>query len=292
MTAGLIGLVVLCILLYTGQTFLNRLFAGAYPGKADSASLAFSVIYGVLVCFVTFLLNGCVFSPSRLTVILGIANGFILFFYNLGMIQAGRRGPYTIQSIVMLFGSIVVCLCFAALYWGDRVTPLQLAGIAVMLAAFVALNSGGTKTTAIKKGFFFWVASLFFTNGFYGVLMDAQQRLIANERNEMIMVTFGTLAVIAVLYQLIRREDLKAAYGMGRRAWVYAVLCSVCAAFAVFTLMILLRYIPSYILLTIANGSILVINTLLSATVLKEKLSKVTIVGVILSAVSIVMLSL
>lgn len=114
----MIGLIILCIALYTGQTFLNRLFSGAYPGKTDTASLVFSSIYGFLVCGITFFLNKCVFSPSKLTVILGLFNGFILFLYNLGMIQAARKGPYTIQSIVMLFGSIVVCLGFAALYWG------------------------------------------------------------------------------------------------------------------------------------------------------------------------------
>ena len=103
----------------------------------------------------------------------------------------------------MLFGSIVVCLLFSAAYWGDRLTFSQMAGIAVMLIAFVVLNGGGIDFRGVKKGYFFWVISLFFTNGIYGVLMDAQQRLYVQERNEMIIVTFFSSSVVSLLYRSI-----------------------------------------------------------------------------------------
>lgn len=132
--------------------------------------------------------------------LLGCINGVVLFLYNLGMIHASRTGPYAFQSIVMLFGSIVVCLLFSAVYWGDRLTVLQMAGIAVMLAAFVVLNGGGIDFRGVKKGYFFWVVSLFFTNGFYGVVMDAQQRLYPHERKEMIIVTFFSSGFVSLIY--------------------------------------------------------------------------------------------
>lgn len=161
-----------------------------------------------------------------------------------------------------------------------------------MLIAFVALNLGRAKTAAIKKGYFLWVILLFITNGLYGVLMDAQQRMIPNERNEMIIVTYGTLGIISIAYFLIHRENIGKAFHMGFQPAIYAVSSSICAAFAVFLLMILLQYVPSYILFTVNNGSILVLSALLSAFILKEKPTRMTIAGVVLSAISIVMLSL
>lgn len=179
-----------CIACYTGQTFFNKLFSTHYKGPEAAATPVYAVLYGGLVSAVTLFLVRFQAAPSRETVLLGCINGVVLFLYNLGMIHASRTGPYAFQSIVMLFGSIVVCLIFSAAYWGDRLSIPQLAGIAVMLAAFVVLNGGGIDFQGVKRGYFPWVISLFFTNGAYGVLMDAQQRLYPRERNEMIIVTF------------------------------------------------------------------------------------------------------
>lgn len=286
-------LVVACIACYTGQNFFNKLFSMRYQGPATVATPVYATLFGIIVAAVTFCLSGFRFAPDGGTVLLGCGAGALLFLYNLGMIQAARSGPYAFQSIVSLFGSIVVCLVFSALWWRDSMSLAQLIGIGVMLAAFVVLNSGGIDFTDVKKAYFFWVALLFFSNGFYGVLIDAQQRLLPTQRNEMIVITFLACAGISMAYLLItQRGKAPAAFRMGRAALGFAVGSSVCAAFAVFLLMILLAHIPSYVLYTVNNGSILVASTLLSAAVLKEKMTGRTAAGVALSVLSIVLLSL
>lgn len=284
---------VVCIACYTGQTFFNKLFSMHYKGPEAAATPVYAVLYGALVSAVTLALVRFQLNPSRETVLLGCINGVVLFLYNLGMIRASRTGPYAFQSIVMLFGSIVVCLLFSAAYWGDRLTFSQMSGIAVMLIAFVVLNGGGIDFRGVKKGYFFWVISLFFTNGIYGVLMDAQQRLYVQERNEMIIVTFFSSSVVSLLYLLIsQRERSLQAFQMGRAAWGFAAGSGLCAALAVYMLMALLTYIPSYILYTVCNGSILVLSAILCRIVLKEHMTKLTVAGILLSAISIILLSI
>lgn len=284
---------VICVACYTGQTFFNKLFSTHYRGPETAATPVYAVLYGVLVSAVTLLLIHFQISPSKETVLLGCINGVVLFLYNLGMIHASRTGPYAFQSIVMLFGSIVVCLLFSAVYWGDRLTVLQMAGIAVMMAAFVVLNGGGIDFRGVKKGYFFWVVSLFFTNGVYGVLMDAQQRLYPYERNEMIMVTFFSSGAVSLIYLFAtQKRNWVQAFRMGKAAWGFAVGSGLCAAFAVYTLMALLAYIPGYILYTVCNGSVLVLSAVLCRIVLKENMTKMTVTGILLSAVSITLLSL
>ena len=284
---------VVCIACYTGQTFFNKLFSMHYKGPEAAATPVYAVLYGALVSAVTLALVRFQLNPSGETVLLGCINGVVLFLYNLGMIRASRTGPYAFQSIVMLFGSIVVCLLFSAAYWGDRLTFSQMAGIAVMLIAFVVLNGGGIDFRGVKKGYFFWVISLFFTNGIYGVLMDAQQRLYVQERNEMIIVTFFSSSVVSLLYLLIsQRERSLQAFQMGGAAWGFAAGSGLCAALAVYMLMALLTYIPSYILYTVCNGSILVLSAILCRIVLKEHMTKLTVAGILLSAISIILLSI
>lgn len=284
---------VICVACYTGQTFFNKLFSTYYRGPETAATPVYAVLYGVLVSAVTVFLIRFQISPSKETVLLGCINGVVLFLYNLGMIHASRTGPYAFQSIVMLFGSIVVCLLFSAAYWGDRLTVLQMAGIAVMLAAFVVLNGGGIDFRGVKRGYFFWVVSLFFTNGVYGALMDAQQRLYPHERNEMIIVTFFSSGVVSLIYLFVtQKKSWAQAFRMGKASWGFAVGSGLCAAFAVYTLMALLAYIPGYILYTVCNGSVLVLSAVLCRIVLKENMTKMTVAGILLSAVSITLLSL
>lgn len=282
-----------CTACYTGQTFFNKLFSVHYKGPEAAATPVYAVLYGVLVSAVTLVLARFQAAPSGATILLGCVNGVVLFLYNLGMIQASRTGPYAFQSIVMLFGGIVVCLVFSAAYWGDCLTLLQLTGIAVMFAAFIVLNGGGIDFGKVKRGYFFWVISLFFTNGVYGVLMDAQQRLYARERNEMIIITFLSSGVVSLLYLLAsqRRGTLRA-FRMGRAAWAFALGSGLCTAFAVYTLMTLLAYIPSYVLYTINDGGVLVLSALLCWAILKEKMTGMTVIGVLISVVSIALLSI
>ena len=286
-------ILIICVICYTGQTFFNKLFSVNYRGSESAATPVYAVLYGLIVTTVTLFLADFQFLPSKETVILGCINGSILFLYNLGMIHASRTGPYAFHSIVMLFGSIVVCLVFSAVYWGDRLTLLQMAGICVMLVAFVVFNSGGIDFHSVKSGYFFWVISLFFTNGFYGVLMDAQQRIHVAERNEMIILTFFSSAVVSLTYLIVtQRNQALQSFQMGKATWGFAVGSSLGAAFAVYTLMVLLAYIPSYILFTVCNGSILVLSALLCAVVLKEQMTKKTMAGIALSVLSIVLLSI
>ena len=286
-------LLVSCIACSTGQTFLNRSFSTAYDGPVSAATSVYAALYGLIVSAITLCLTGLRFAPSGATVLLGCANGAMLFLYNLGMVHAARTGPYALQSIVMLFGSIVVCLVFSAFFWGDRMTLPQLAGIGVMLAAFVVLNSGGIDLHGIKKGYFLWITLLFFANGMHGVLMDAQQRVSPQQRNEMIVMTFFSSALLSLVSLAVtQKKQAASAFCMSRTAWTFTVASSVCAACAVHLLMILLRYIPSYILYTLSNGGILVLSALLSAVVLKERITRMTLAGIALSMASIALLSL
>lgn len=118
-------------------------------------------------------------------------------------------------------------------------------------------------------------------------------RLIPLQRNEMIVATFLSSAVVSLAYLFaVQGRQTPAAFRMGKAAWGYAVGSSLSAALAVYLLMMLLTQVPSYILYTVINGSLLVLSALLTAVVLRERMTKVTVAGILLSVLSIVLLSL
>ena len=285
-----------CILCYTFQGLFGKMYASAYTGQESDATPVYSCLYGVIVgVSVLAAALGFRFEAGAATWGLGMANGLMLFLYNLGVIKASRTGPFSLQSIFRLFGGVVVPMLFSTLFWGDSLTVLQIIGIVVMLASFVVINLDGNALKDVRKGYVGWVALLFTVNGLYGTLMAGQQRAMAGAQgNEMIVVTFLSSSLISLIsLAASRKKDTLKAFRMPGRAWGSAIGAGVVAALAVVQLMLLINRMESLaVFYTVENGMVLVLTVVLSAIMFKEKLNRNGIIGIVMSVISLALLSL
>ncbi len=290
------AMIVACIFCYTFQGLFGKMYSASYTGAENDATPVFSTLYGVIVGVSVFtVVMGFRFEASLATWGLGIANGLMLFLYNLGVIKASRTGPFSLQSIFRLFGGVVMPMLFSTLFWGDKLTVLQIIGIVVMLASFVVINLDGNALKGVKKGYAGWVALLFIVNGLYGTLMAGQQRVMAGAQgNEMIVITFVSSALISLISLVFnRKKDTLKAFSMPAKAWGNAIGAGIVAALAVVQLMILINRVESLaVFYTIENGMVLVLTVVMSAIMFKEKLNRNVIIGIAISVASLVLLSL
>ena len=292
-----LGMLAGCILCYTFQGLFGKIYSTAYAGEESDATPVFSTLYGVIVSIIVFAaVMGFRFEASLATWGMGVANGLMLFLYNLGVIKASRTGPFSLQSIFRLFGGVVVPMAFSLLLWGEKLSGLQVAGIVAMLASFVVINLDGNAFKGIKKGYAFWVALLFVVNGLYGTLMAGQQRVMNNAQgNEMIVITFLSSAIISLISLAVtRRKDTVKAFRMNGKAWGSAVGAGIVAALAVVQLMLLIGRLGDMlsVFYTVENGLVLVLTVVMSAIMFKEKLNRNVIIGIAISVASLVLLSL
>ncbi|MBR5231101.1 MAG: EamA family transporter [Clostridia bacterium] len=288
-------MMVLCILFFTFQGFFGKMYAISYRGKEQNATPVFSSLYGLLVGFVTLAVGSrFAFSASTATWLLGLLNGFILFLFNLSTVNASRTGPYTLQSMLTYSGNVVIVLLVSTLFWRDTLYCYQFVGIAVMILSFIVINWQNTTFVIKKKSYFVWVSMLFLSNGFYGVIMDAQQRIMQQaESNEMIIITFFASAVISLAYLLLtQKKECLRAFSMEKKVWLYIALASASAAAGVNSMMMMLSKINSSIYFTIENGAVLALTILLGHFVLKEKITRRMVVGILLCIVSLTLLAL
>lgn len=294
MSVTAIFMAMFTVLCYTGQNFFNKLYAINYTGPSETATPVFAAIYGLLTGVATLTYNGFHFQASGSTLALGAAAGVMLFLFNLSLINASRSGPYAFQSITMLFGNTLLPMLFSVLWWGDRLTGLQIVGIVGMLLSFVIFNLKGLGFAGVKKGYFLWVVLLFVSNGVYGILVDSQQRLLQQmQRSEMIVTTFLVSALISLVYLVILQgRQAPKMFCMGKKNWAFALLSSSCAALAINILMLTLRLVPASVLYTVDNGGVLVMCALLGAVVLHEKLEKHMVAGLAVAVASLVILGM
>jgi len=290
------GLLITCVACYVCQGLFGKLYAIHFDGQANDATPVYSTLYGLIVGLGVFAAAlGFRLNASPITWTLGLVNGVVLFVYNLCIINSSRTGPFGFQSIFRLFGSVVIPMIFALVFWGESLSLLRWLGIAVMLASFVLINADGMVLRDVKKGYVGWVTLLFFVNGAYALIMGLQQRLCGNtQRNEMIVITFLCSAIISLISLLLRkRGSTLQTFRMCPKALGSAVGAGISAALAVVQLMILIGRVDSLpVFYTIENGMILALTIIFSSILFKEKISRKAAAGIVLSLVSLAMLSL
>ncbi len=288
-------LATLSILAFTCQSFFSKLYSMNYAGPSQAATPVFASLYGLIVGFITLsVCAGFTFSAAATTWIFGICNGLILFIFNLSTVNASRTGPYTLQSMLTYSGSVLIPLLFTTIFWHDHLVWYQFLGIAIMLAAFVIINLQSDAFVIKEKSYFLWIALLFLSNGIYGVLMDAHQRVMQQtQRNEMIIITFFSSALISLIYLFAtqKKRSLKV-FSMDKKVWLYILLSSIAAATGVYTMMVLLGSMTPAIFYTIENGAVLALTILLGYLVFHEKINRRMIVGISLCIVSLVLLAM
>lgn len=291
----LVLLSVLDIILYTIRSYTSKLYADSHTEHPMQATLVFSVITGLAGFCLTVLFSGGLNSlPSAITLLCGVSAGLVLFLYNLGCIRAATTGPYAIQSIIGMFGCVLLPLLFDRFVWDVTLSGMQYTGIICVLCSFVFLNLNGARMEGVQKGYYGWVALLFFSNGVYSVIMAVQQRLEGSaKRCEMVSTVFLSMAVLSLAYLLAGcKADLKTAFKLEPKSWCFALASGTALTAAMNLLVILLGYVSASVLYPIQNSAILVLLVLLSAVHLHEKIYKHTIAGILTALLGIAALSL
>lgn len=163
-----------------------------------------------------------------------------------------------------------------------------------MLVSFSVFNMKGFHFDGVKKGYFLWVILLFVSNGIYGILMDGQQKVMQQtQRSEMIIITFLFSALISAVYlSATQKKQTLTVFQMNGKNWLYALGSSACAALAINILMLTLRLVPASVLYTVNNGGVLILCALSGAVIFHDKLEKHMILGIGITILGLVLLSI
>ncbi|MCF0135793.1 MAG: hypothetical protein HUJ69_05165 [Lachnospiraceae bacterium] len=282
------------ITLYTLRNFTNKMFAHSYDGEPALATPVFSFITGVTGFLFTLLFSGGLEMPSLTTLLCGVSAGGVLFLYDLGNIHAAKKGPYSIQTIINIFGALLIPMLVERVFWSVKLTLLQYLGVVAILVSFVFLNLSDKKESGMQKGFMAWVFLIFLANGVYSSIVVAQQRWTGYlQKNEMIAVVFLTMSLISLVNLLTdRKTGVRQVFRLKGKCYAFALASSAALPVAMWILALLIMYVPASILYPIQNSAILVLSIVLSAIIYKEKLSKGILVGIAFAIAGICALSL
>lgn len=291
MTSAL--LILLIVFLYSLQTLFCTLYNKNYLGKSENASPVFCILESIAIAVFTWAWIGFKFEMSPMTLLFGVLNAVALFGYNTSLIKASSKGSYAFMNVAMLFGGILVPLLYTSVFLGDTLSWYQYLAIGLMLVSFVLMNYKEIKLKDTPWSYYIFCLILFICNGMYGTFLKMQSDYNVNQKNEMIILTYGLMGVIAFIQLAFKeKKDTFKAFKMSKKAILPLVLCLASAALAINILVMVIPMVNTAVLYTVENGGVLILSAVYSFVFFKEKPQIMTILGILLATASITVLSI
>lgn len=284
-------LIIALVLLYSLQTLFCKFYSDNYTGKRELSSPVLCVTQSIAIALLSLAFAGFSFKISLISFVFGALNAAVLFGYNTSLIKAGERGSYAFMNMMMLFGGIFVPLVYVSISTGEFPSIVECIAILTMIGACVLMNIENIKLGGAKLSYYVFCLLLFIFNGLYGTLLKAQEQYNAQESQEMVIISYGLMGVIA-LVQLLAKEkkDTLSAFRFNKKCGLFLVLFLIISGLAVNVLVLLLGYLNAAVLYTVDNGGVMMLSALYSITLFKEKATPLKIIGIIIAVVSLCVL--
>lgn len=277
-----VALMLLMMTLYSFQSFCCKKYTDCYPGRADMASPVFTVVSGVTVAFISFCFMGFSFSAEPMTLLLGVMNAAAITGYNYFIVKCSQTGPYTILMVFAIAGGIIVPTLSALIGFSVGLSWLKWIGVAIVIGGVYLSSYRKNDGTATNyKRFIPACIGLALCNGAYAALTDIQQRITgADEKEEMVCITYLLAAAASFVMILIKGRGSLSCFKQTRSSLAFLMITSVIVGLAINLLVFVITVLNDITLLhTVNNSGILVVSAILSFIFLKEKITRLNIIG-------------
>lgn len=261
-----------------GQLGLNASFMGLGAG--------FLALYGVLA-------KPAMFELSRGTVLFGLAFGALYASAVLCYLLALNRGPVALTAFC-LSASMVIPALFGVLLH-EALSVKKLAGLAALLGALYLTRQGGDARRQ-SPGWGGLCLAAFVLNGCTSVCQKLHQIVSRGTQGDGLMLVGYTVAALvsgmgAALLFARRGKPGGVCRAHVRRNLLYLPLIAVCSTGGNLLLTDLAGRVDSLILYPLSQGGMLVLLLVMSRFCLKERLSRQSMLGLLLGLLAIVWLA-
>lgn len=232
-------------------------------------------------------------KASPFTLILGVVFGLttaVQFVFNMMAIETG---PYSYTTVLGSLSMIIPALSGAAL-WDERISAVQICGIALMAVCFVlSANFKGEEKKATLKWLFYCLIS-FFCTGAIGVMQKWHQNTrFKDELDAFLVIAFAFSFVFSIITALICRK--RGAESEGKKLTSPLPLALMAVAGAGIALcnklnLYLSGAMDSAVFFPVFNGSILILVTLVAVVFFKERLTVKQWIGMAVGAAAVILL--
>ena len=284
------------VLVYALLNIVEGTFVKAYANRYQSGGMIMNSVIA-LFSFSFFVITDIVstdgfYAPLEM-IPYGIINCVLYAVGFYSMFLAFRVGPFGLSRLISNF-SLLFSVFYGIFVLGEETTYLTYIGIALIFVALFLMNyvgsSKGQDDGKISLKWLFYITLVVVSNGFIAILGRMQQIRFNNAcTNEFQMISIGgSFVLLAILGVIIDRDKLKSVLKHGT---LYGLGAGVLNGAKNFVTLAVYMFIPMSTVSPMKIGVGIALTFIVSKIFYKEKYSLCQIIGVIVGAAAVLMLS-
>jgi len=260
-----------------------------------SGSFAYTAV-GCLVAAAVLFAWGGFGKASLFTVLLGVLFGAVTALQGVTNMAALQVGPLSYTTVIISFSTLISALS-GVLFFGESIGLWQIIGMVLMLASFALANSGENGGKRANLRWLLLCVVAFLATGAIGVMQKIHQSsAFKEELNAFLVIAFGVSASLSgVVALLLRKKESGSEENRNDRGgmmllFLLMLVSGVCVAANNKLNLYLSGVIDSVIFFPVVNGGGLVLTTLASLIIFKERLRTKQWIGILLGIASVLCL--
>jgi len=263
-----------------------------YNKKGKDGPVTFSVMK-VFVAFLFFLAMAIVNKAAFSTEVLPYSGLFALCYScsMVGYVLAVSCGSLAITAVVKSYALIIPTI-FGVLVWGEKLVFHQYIGFAcILVSLFLVRGDSKNEETKLSLKWLIFVIVSFFGEGFCSVTQKTQQNTFGGKYDSTFMVaSLAIVIAVFVVYVLIKeRANLANNLRAGLFPALYGGIGN--GATNLIVLAVPVAMLPAAVFFPVLSAGQIIITSLLSVLVYKEKLIPRQVVAILFGVAAIVLLN-
>jgi len=245
--------------------------------------------FNIMVYSVCILIFGILLLNEKIsvyTVLLGLLFGIVTALSNLFKMLSLSSGSMNITLLVTTSSMIIPTM--SGVFFGEKFSFSKLC-VVFILIVFIYLSVSKSEDTKINKKWFLFCLLAFIFQGTVGVL----QKIHQNSSHKTEVSGFLFIAFIcAVVFCFLRSRGPKQKITFNKMTVFVGLVCGGCTFGMNYINLKLSGVLPSQLFFPLINGSAIVLSSLMSIIIFKERLSKRQTVGLIGGIASLIAICL
>jgi len=277
---------------------LNSIVKKHYATRGAGGAMNFIFNSAVsLICALSLFIIGGVPKISGFTLSLGILFGAVTAVQLIFQMRSYELGPLSYTSVIISLSTLIPTLS-GYFIWGEEISPVQGIGIALMLACFALSVDFRKSEKRASLTWLFFVIITFLTTGIIGVMQKWHQSSdFREELDGFLIIAFLFSFVFSGTMALVSYKRAKAETGeaipkgaVSPILLLFFITSGICTAANNKLNLYLSGAMDSAVFFPVINGGGLILSALASFLIFKEKISVQKLIGLIIGAVSVILL--
>lgn len=209
-----------------------------------------------------------------------------------GVISALKTGPIMLTNLIVNL-SLLMGALWGLIFWSEPVTPLVIIGLVlVAVSIFLCLYNGKKDDKKVSLKWILYVGLAFFGNACCVITQKQQQIDFNGQYGNMLMLFSTGLSLIYFIITYLR-SDKSDSLPMLKQTVYFPIASGLCNLFVnTFNIILATSEIPSSVVFPVISIGTLIIVSIFSLFVFKEKLRWWQWVGIILGITATILLSI